>query len=97
MVIVDLPTPTLLLKLHDALGHTSYYKKIMHNYATISTPLEKLLKKEAQFVWEELYQNAFDQLKEKLVSMPILIFPYWNKFFNVHIDASSVIIGTIFV
>jgi hypothetical protein len=32
-----------------------------------------------------------DILKQKLVTAPILVFPYWKKEFHVHIDASSII------
>jgi hypothetical protein len=32
-------------------------------------------------------------LKKKLVTMPILIFPYWKKEFHVHVDASSTTLG----
>jgi len=40
-------------------------------------------------------QQSFDILKEKMVSAPILVFPDWKKEFHVHVDASSVVLGTI--
>lgn len=67
----------------------------MCNYASITAPLEKLLKKEAQFVWKDNCQVAFDYLKEKLVSMKILIFPDCNQISHVHVDASSFMLNTI--
>ena len=50
VVIINIPSPTLLWELHATLVQTRYYQKFMHNYATITTPLEKLLKKETQYV-----------------------------------------------
>lgn len=87
-VIVDLPTPTSMCEPRDALGHTSYYNKIIHNYVILAAPLEKLLKKEAQFVWTEECQKYFEQLKGKLVLAPIFIFLDWKQFFHVHVDAT---------
>jgi hypothetical protein len=56
----------------------------------ITTPLEKLLKNEAQFVWTKECHSTFDQLKEKLASTPNLIFLNWKHNFHVHVDASSI-------
>ena len=40
-------------------------------------------------------QQSFDTLKQKMVTAPILIFPYWSKEFNVHVDASSIALGVV--
>jgi hypothetical protein len=57
--------------------------------------MEKLLKKEAKFQWNEDCQKGLDTLKKKLVTAPILIFPYWKKEFHVHVDASSIDLGAV--
>jgi hypothetical protein len=36
-----------------------------------------------------------DTLKEKMVTTPILVFPYWEKTFHVHVDASTITLGEI--
>jgi hypothetical protein len=77
------------------LGHKRYYKNCIKEYAQIATPMEKLLKKEAKFQWNEDYQKGMDTLKQRLVTVPILIFPDWNKEFQVHVDVSSIALGTI--
>lgn len=41
-------------------------------------PMEKLLNKDAKFIWTRDYQKAFDVLKENMVIVPILIFLDWN-------------------
>lgn len=38
---------------------------------------------------------AFETLKEKLVTAPILIFPDWSQNFHVHVDASAIALGTV--
>jgi hypothetical protein len=57
--------------------------------------MEKLLKKEAKFQWNEVCQKSLDTLNKKLVTTLILTFPNWNKEFHVHVDASSIALGTI--
>jgi hypothetical protein len=69
--------------------------KFIKGYAEITTPMEKLLNKEAKLQWNEDYQKGLDTLKKKLVTASILIFPYWNKEFHVHVDALSIELGTL--
>jgi hypothetical protein len=52
-IIVDLPPPTSIRQLHTALGHNGYYRKFIKGYAHITTPMEKLLKKDRNFQWTE--------------------------------------------
>jgi hypothetical protein len=55
--------------------------------------MEKFLKKDTKFQWNENCQQGLDTLKENRVTTPILVFPYWENKFHVHIDASSIILG----
>jgi hypothetical protein len=59
--------------------------------------MEKLLKKDIKFQWNEDYQRGLDTLKDKMVTTPILVFPDWEKTFHVHLDASAIELGTILV
>ena len=36
-----------------------------------------------------------DKLKNKMATVPILVFPDWKKEFHVHVDASSVVLGIV--
>jgi hypothetical protein len=94
-IIVDLPPPTSVKQLRTTLGHTGYYKKIIKGYAQITAPLERLLNKVYQFGWTDECQQSFDTLKEKMVTVPILVFPNWSKAFHVHVDASSIALGAV--
>ena len=49
------------------------------------------------FQWTLECDQAFDILKEKLSTTPILIFPNWEKEFHVHVDALGIALGTILV
>ena len=74
-IILDLPPPTLATQLRSTLGHTGYYRKFIRGYAEITGPMEKLLKKDVKFEWNEYCQGILDKLKNKMATMPILIFP----------------------
>ena len=51
--------------------------------------------KDAQFVWSEACQKAFDKLKEKLSTAPILRGPNWTLPFHISSDASNMAIGAV--
>ena len=63
----------------------------------INAPMEKLLKKDTRFQWNEGCQQGLDTLKENIRTTPILVFPYWEMTFHVHVDASTITLGSILV
>ena len=50
-LILSLPRPANLKKLRAKLGHIGYYHNFIHGYVAITTPMERLSKKDAIFVW----------------------------------------------
>ena len=55
-VILDLPPPTTIKQLREALGHTGYYRKFIKGYAEVTVSMENILKKDAKFQWTESCQ-----------------------------------------
>ena len=92
---LSLPLPTNVKMLRATLGHMGYYQKFIRGYAEITTPMEKLLKKDTASEWTSECQGSFDTLKAKMASAPILVFPDWNKEFHVHVDASSIVLWVV--
>jgi hypothetical protein len=89
-VIVNLLPPKSVCQLRETLDHTGYYKKFIKGYVQIIVLMEKLLKKDSKFQWNEDCQRGLDTLKEKMVTTPILVFPDWAKTFHVHVDALAI-------
>jgi hypothetical protein len=74
---------------------TRYYRKFIKGYTHITAPMEKLLRKDTKYQWNDGCQHGLDTLKEKMVTAPILVFPDWEKTFHVHVDASMTTLGAI--
>jgi hypothetical protein len=52
--------------------------------------MEKLLKKGIKYMWNDEFQQSLDIPKENMVTTSILVFPYWEKEFHVHVYASTI-------
>ena len=51
--------------------------------------------KGAEFKWEEPQQQAFEELKQRLASSPVLAYPRWTGTFILDTDASDTSIGAV--
>ena len=87
------PVPKSIKQIQQFLGMVGYYRKYIFRFASKAAPLTELLKKDAEFIWEQRQQDAFDKLKLALMSPPILKFPDFSKRFFVATDASMIGIG----
>ncbi|CAI7859919.1 unnamed protein product [Closterium sp. NIES-53] len=72
-------TPENVKELQQFLGFANYYNRFVPQYAKIATPLTNLLKKNTPFKWEDVHQQAMEQLKTALTSAPVLILPDLEK------------------
>ncbi|MES9883854.1 MAG: RNase H-like domain-containing protein, partial [Sedimenticola sp.] len=75
------------------LGLANYYRRFVKDYSKITSPLNKLLCKNEKFTWTADCDAAFQTLKQKLTSPPILGFPDMHREFIVSTDASGTAIG----
>ena len=92
-IVKNHPTPVTKKQLQSFMGTINYYRRFIKDIAIITTPLNKLLRKNVRFVWSEECETAFRQLIEALVSEPILGFPDFTKDFLLQVDASKTSLG----
>ena len=86
------PMPQDVTELQSFLGLASYYKRFISGFSVIAEPLYKLCRKGIPFHWEREQQSAFEELKHRLVSAPVLAYPDFNPgagLFILDTDASQ--------
>lgn len=87
--IRDYPIPRNVKQLQKFIGFVNFYRNYIPEFGKIAIPLYKLCKKDVPFVWNDKTQMAFDTLRMKLLSPPILYFPNFKLPFVVVSDASD--------
>ena len=92
-IIADLPIPQNQREVRSFVGYASYYHRFIEHFSKIALPLFKLLAKDVLFNWTENCQHAFEQLKKKLSTAPVLRGPNWSLPFHIFTDASDTAIG----
>ena len=53
------------------LGFANFYRQFIKNFSHMAKPLNEL-KGKRNWKWEKEYQRAFDELKDKITSQPVL-------------------------
>ncbi|TYK22885.1 hypothetical protein E5676_scaffold334G00240 [Cucumis melo var. makuwa] len=74
-VITSWSRPSIVSKVRSFLDLAGYYRRFVEDFSRIATPLTQLTRKGAPFVWSKAYDDSFQNLKQKLVTTPILTVP----------------------
>ncbi|GJV12412.1 putative reverse transcriptase domain-containing protein [Tanacetum coccineum] len=72
-----------------------YYLKIIEGFTKIAKPMTKLTQKKVKFEWGDKQEAAFQLLKQKLCSAPILALPEGSEDFIAYCDASKKGLGAV--
>ncbi|GJT95116.1 putative reverse transcriptase domain-containing protein [Tanacetum coccineum] len=89
---LPLLTPT---EIRQFLGLASYYRRFIEGFSKIANSMTKLTQKGIKFDWGEKEENAFQLIKQKLCSAPILALPGGSEDFVVYCDASHKAFGAV--
>lgn len=93
--VIDFPRPTNQHTVRQFLGLVGYFRKFIRNFAQVAHPLNKLLKKDSLWCWTDEQEEAFKDLKERLIKRPILSIYDPTAVIELHTDASKLGIGGI--
>jgi len=87
--INEWPRPTNVTEVRSFLGLAGYYRRFVKDFSKIVAPLTNLLKKEVKFKWISKCEEAFQELKNRLMRAPILTLPVEGEEYTVYSDASK--------
>ena len=92
--VASYPTPRSSKEVKQFIGLSNYYWHFIPSFAAIAEPLYRLLRKNTKaFNCTSECDNAFNTLKTKLITPPVLAFPCFEIPFIVATDASGYAIG----
>src|ERR1700730_13569835 len=88
------PAPTNVHELRSFLGMCGYYRKFVKGFSDIAAPLFDLTKDDQrEYAWREIHQQSFEQLRDALLTGPVLKLPDHKKDWIMYCDASGKSIG----
>ena len=93
--IKDMEPPKNPKQVRRFIGMTGFYRKFIDAYAKIAAPLTNLTKKGIIFHWSEECQSAFEELKTRLLTEPVLTKFCGEMLHELHTDASKYHIGAV--
>ncbi|GJU90453.1 putative reverse transcriptase domain-containing protein, partial [Tanacetum coccineum] len=93
--IKDWASPKTPTEIRQFLGLAGYYRRFIEGFLKIAKSMTKLTQKGIKFDWGEKEENAFQLIKQKLCSAPILALPKGSEDFVVYCDASHKGLGVV--
>ena len=93
--VQEWPVPRTVKQVRSFVGLAAYYKRFIASFGEICKPLYQLCEKNRQFLWSLDCQHAFETLKDKLTTAPILAYPVMGKDFILDTDASQFTVGAV--
>ncbi|KAL0541244.1 hypothetical protein IC582_021286 [Cucumis melo] len=93
--VTSWPRPSTVSEVLSFLGLAGYYRRFVENFSRIATPLTQLTRKGAPFVWSKTCEDSFQNLKQKLVTAPVLTVPDGLRSFVIYSDDSKKGLGCV--
>ena len=89
------PTPTCIKDICSFHSFCNFYQPFIAGFASLAKPLNELTKKDTPFSWTKACQEAFDHLKARMTSEPVLAHPNLDKQFELEVDTSGYAVGAV--
>lgn len=89
------PIPKDRRELRSFLGLASYYRRFIKGFANTARSLHQLTEKGRPFLWTDMCDKSFEELKGALCKAPVLRYPKPGQKFILDTDASNHGIGAV--
>jgi hypothetical protein len=93
--IKNWPIPTKVKDVCSFLGFCNFYCPFIRGFAHLAQPLNELTRKDAKWSWGDRQQKAFDELKRRVMTEPVLAHPILTDPFELEVDASGFAMGAV--
>lgn len=93
--IEKLPPPSSVKGIKSFLGHAGFYRRFIKDFSKITKPVCSLLEKDTVFKFDGECKLAFELLKKKLTTAPVIVAPDWTIPFELMCDASDYAVGAV--
>jgi len=91
--VMEWPVPKNVKDVQKFLGLANYYRWFVKDFATIAKLLHEMTRIGKKWNWGEKQQRAFEELKERFMTEPVLVTPDLDKEMRVEVDASDFATG----
>ena len=81
-------------ELETLLGMVNYLSKFAPNLSQVTSPMRQLLTKNAEFIWDQIQNDAFEKVKCVLTQTPVLAYFDPDKPVTIQSDASKSGLGS---
>lgn len=88
------PQPRSITEVRSFHGLASFYRRFIPHFSSLMAPLTDCIKG-AKFNWTDDAAIAFNEIKHKLTTAPLLVLPDFSMPFELHCDASKTGIGAV--
>ena len=93
--VTEWKRPETVTEIRSFLGLAGYYRHFVLGFSQLAAPLTKLLHKGVKFEWGAAQDQSFQELKNRLVSAPVLAMPITDEEYTVYTDSSRTGLGCV--
>ena len=86
-VVMSWERPKSVIEIRSFLGLAGYYRRFIKDFSRLAAPMTRLTRKEVKFDWNDRCEEAFQELKRRLTTTPILIVPDRGQGYTMYCDA----------
>ena len=86
--VLNWQRPRNVFEIRSFLDLAGYYRRFVEDFSRLAAPMTRLTRKGVKFVWDDACESAFQELRTRLTTAPVLIVPERGAEYTLYCDAS---------